>query len=240
MNKTALFQALDQISPEHIAQALDYKPRKRLTLRRYVAFAAAVAAVLALVLGIPFLNRDNEIITAPGVIKVSAETTEAGTATEVVLHEDISYYIVNHAGANFPGIRLTLSAPETATGTISFHVSTPLGYVAQLEDFGYTESVITVPNNTVISYSIFRMGDHISEDIERFEQENPSALYVRIIMLEDGNIIGYSVVRIDADTLEAVKLLRSISFPLQNGKHQNITMRYVNDQMDQVIRDDMA
>ena len=235
MDQNEILEALNEISDTYILEAATPPRKKALTLRRGIAFAAAVAAVLALALGVPFWSAGKGIVTAPGVIKVSAETTEAGTVTEVVLHEDIPYHIVNHAGANFPGIRFTLSAPETATGTISFHVSTPLGYVAQLEDFRYTESVITVPNNTVISYSIFRMGDHISEDIERFEQENPSALYVRIIMLEDGNIIGYSVVRIDADTLEAVKLLRSISFPLQNGKHQNITMRYVNDQMDAVI-----
>ena len=73
MNHESLISLMDGVSDDLIVEAAAPQ-RKTLTLRRGIAFAAAVAAVLALVLGIPFLNRDNEIVTLPGVITVNAIT----------------------------------------------------------------------------------------------------------------------------------------------------------------------
>ena len=245
MNKTALFQALDQISPEHIAQALDYKPRKRLTLRRGIAFAAAAAAVLALVLSIPFLNRDNEIITAPGVITVKAYSPDSSSPAFIEKYEGIElekdtvdfdttrpYFSMFY---NYhPGILLSVSVPEEYGDNITYQVVLPAfeGDSGQVDkyypnDFHYER----------VDKWIFNNGDAIACI---FISENPYD-YILFILRDGEYIIGYVVVKAcrkapESDSYKyTAHMLDAVYFPAVNGKRQTISMDYVNQQIAALI-----
>jgi hypothetical protein len=226
--------ALDLLSDRHIAEAARAK-RAYYTFRRGVAVAAAAAAVLILVFGLPIFDADGYIMTAPGIISVSAQTKDGGDVIEVEMREGISYKYVSPLH-NFPGYRFRLQAPDTCSGVIGFYVTTPLGYVAAPEDFKYTYSAITVGNGGIFSYNPFRLGHKIHEDMETLKQINPSALYVRIVMLENTHIIGFSIIRIAGP--DNVRLLCNISFPHTEEHYQDISADYVNKRMDAIIQAD--
>lgn len=70
-----------------------------------------------------------------------------------------------------------------------------------------------------------------------------SRAYIDIIIREDTTIVGYAVVKIELDHLDATTeypctyyatLVKSVSFPKVNGSYQNITYEYVRMEMEQL------
>jgi hypothetical protein len=238
MDQNEILEALNEISDAYILEAATPPRKKALTLRRGIAFAAAAAAVLALVLSIPFLNTDNEIVTAPGVITVKAYSEDPVDPIEITMQEGYVYEISNRWFSSYaPGTGFTLNAPQQDDTQLTVQITPSVGFLFSVQPAGrnYCRS-LTVPNGSNISWCPVRLfTEHVEED--RAAAKDQSAVYLRLILLEDGNITGYAVVSIlhSADNKDKLSLLQSVSFPKTDGKYQSITMKYVNAQMDATI-----
>ena len=244
MNHESLIALMDGVSDDLIAEAAAPQ-RKTLTLRRYVAFAAAVAAVLALVLGIPFLNRDNEIITAPGVITVKAYSPDSSSPAFIEKYEGIELekdtvdFDTHRPSPYFsmlynyhPGILLSVSVPEEYGENITYQVIMPgtqLDEVFKYEEYYYDKQDTWIFNN----------GDTISC---RFSNLLDTA-YIQFILYDGDHIVGYMVVKAYHVSVEgatprayyAAELLDAVYFPAVSGKRQYVSMNYVNQQIAALI-----
>ena len=249
MNQTEVLEALSQISDTYILEAATPPRKKTLTFRRGIAFAAAAAAVLALVLGIPFLNRDNEIITAPGVITVKAYSPDSSSPAFIEKYEGIElekgsvdfdttrpYFSML---CNFhPGILLGISLPEEYGDNITYRVLLPTPwrnshYIGKYlpEDFRYEYYYKELED------LVFQNGDAIACI---FHTNNPYD-YIQFFLYDGDYIIGYIVVKAckigPASTSPAytAHVLDAVYFPKVNGKRQHVSMNYVNQQIAALI-----
>jgi hypothetical protein len=252
MNHESLISLMDGVSDDLIAEAAAPQ-RKTLTLRRGIAFAAAVAAVLALVLGIPLLNRDNEIVTLPGVITVKAYSPDSSSTESIEKFEGIKMEknILVFDGPedrpysmlyNFhPGILLGVSLPEEYGENITYRVVMPTtGYGNTIGKY--------IPNYFCYDYYydyevdfkdlVFQNGDAVACI---FWSEEPHE-YIHFFLYDGEYIIGYIVVKATLHMRNenisngyTAELVASEYFPKVNGKRQKVSMDYINKQLAAVI-----
>lgn len=254
MNHESLIALMDGVSDDLIAEAAAPQ-RKTLTLRRYVAFAAAAAAVLALVLGIPFWSADEGIVTAPGVFVVNAHSATNTSSSSINDFESVElkkgavnidstrpYFCMTSEFC--PGILLSISVPEQYGKAVTYQVIMP-----NVNDrvYQYHASAYTYFEN---SESFFSNGSAIGCELGSRGQEVEHGVwedqYIYFVLYDGDYIIGFVVIKAcyipntgsnkqHYSSTYTAELLDAVCFPKVNGKHQKISMDYVNQQIAALI-----
>ena len=226
-----LSAALGEISNDKIQEAACvYKKKKR--MRSFWLRGAAVAATVAVLLAAFFApwQREGEIITAPGVLKVYAYDyvdTESKVMQEIELREGVYSYAKhgwNIAMNLYPGLPLTLSVPEEQFGEANIYLEIDVsgGEFFQWpegENGGnsYVETYLgqhfTVGNDQTIYWWIMESDmENLTEATVPGDENGVISVpdmttflggiaYVDIIVWADKNIVGCMTVKICAEDM---------------------------------------
>lgn len=251
-----LSEALGGIGDEKVMDSMQVYEKKR-RHRSLWYRAAAVAATLAIVLTAALWpgkdNKTGELITAPGILKVYAYEMKGSDPIDFV---SVDEYEMTESPA-YPrnavwspimsstcyGIVITPVIEEESVQEADITFEITVDYGELYGDFyskKYTEGEkgkatleeTFLGKKTVLSNkeTIYWQGQELmhSEELQTVQH-----VYVDIIAMADGNIVGYAVFEIERydDSFFAGHLKQSEYYPLVDGEFQPITREYVQQKM---------
>ncbi len=232
MKAIDLCEAMQEIRPEYIAAA--HSDKKHLT-GKWMA-RAAIAACLCLVISLVLPGPKPQAEAFPGVFTITALAAsaedEALPQPRTVLREGIAadlQYSWNPAMSCYPGLPLIFST-EVYPAAV-FQVSVTAGRLLTINNSSRATNngeTATVPNGGKTYWS------HVATEGQ------PKDAFAKVIVYEEGNIIGYLLIRIyptgDSvfDNYRAL-LVESVSFPPINGKPQSVSEEDVLQAFDDLI-----
>ncbi|MGN0999995.1 MAG: hypothetical protein ACI4PO_10620 [Faecousia sp.] len=224
--------------PENlIEEAMKEASRRQKTLYRVLRAAACLAVVIGILAGIGHWNSG--VVTNPGILAVTVYAEDASSTTlspDTVL--PYSYYWGMTEWA--PGLPITLSVSDAdyISENITFQVTVDGGgfYVGVNGGTSIYPGAskpmparFTIPNHTTIFWSAFSDASG-NDDFIRSGQ----VAYADIIIYDDTEIIGYTVLRLDRESPDSIgfaaSMLASVSFPAS----QAVTEEYVYAQIEKV------
>lgn len=247
MNGRKLSAALTALPENLVAEAME----PGCNGRSFSWLRLAVCAVIVLGLFVGFWPTQPEIVTAPGLLTVTVYAMDEEYKS-VILEKGVAFPYSQgwSQGTNVvPGLPISLNYVGSEDN-IHFNISVDggrvfragiisqvLGYPDQIDD-PRTEfpSDFSIGNPVTLYWRGYAFNDSGDFDIAGNES------YLDIIIYDDGMIIGYSVVKIQRvfDEITGLPkafyamLLESVYFPDIDGMHQNVSLNYVQWQIEEV------
>ena len=253
MTANIFSDALGEISEKYIMEAVSYQPKKKWAninkhkhpLRQGWFKRGTIAACLCIALAIGMLVTPNsDIITGPGLLTVTAYASSTSENIELFeeynMQENITLpyeYGWAITTSVVPGLPLKFSVPEYSKATIEISVSGGqfISWEKSTGDTVRDTNVLgqsfVIPNNSTIYWQNY------VKNADAIQQFTDDIAYVDVVLYDDTAIIGYAVIGIYSVNNEntvpryVANILKTVSFPDDNGKHQNVSKDYVDKQL---------
>lgn len=235
-----LSEALSDISEGKIQEAADVYRKKKRTRSVWVRVAAAAAmAVLVLTAVFAPWQREGELVTAPGVLKVYAYDVIDGTEIKNVVGNELPDgveclpSIWNPAMSSSRGLPFSFEVSDDyyAGMTITYDINVNCGR------FWYEENMECVELGTSFSLENNRKiyWDSVGVKSAKEAMSEDGGIFADVIIRADEQIVGYALLEIgysEDPWLYFPAWCETICFPMINGELQNVSEEYVTEQME--------
>lgn len=270
MNGKDLSRHLSDLPEEMIAEAM--APAKNIKRKYFTTRVLHAAACVALVAGLLMAAligwpAGNNVITAPGVLVVTAYAADQNNPNELIevpLEEGVWIPGQAFIGStnSYVGVptHLSVNTEDYSSEDISYIISGTVGSYADDTRKGYTSdwfSTLEIKNNNTFRYDLTYGVRAAKED---WNDQSFDRTFTKIVIYCQGHIIGYAVIQYDrlytdewAELRPEMKphyenleqpapldvfyctLIKSVTFPKVDGEYQDITQKYVDRCMEDVI-----
>lgn len=252
MSKFILSKAMGNIPDDMLMEAMEVK--KRTDRKWIIRVAACLAVVIGLFMGSWERGTQNDVYSMSGVLKVYAYDTNSGyDETEMVKHEllegvDTSLAIYIPSASILHGVALTFEVDPTLfeNTELSYEVFVNGGDFRRKnreewtkENAEHYEFYVGIDNRFQNGETIYWMpGNSDRELLKVIEDEG--GIFADIIVRAGDHLVGYIVIEIfplaTYGNAYAGALQKSICFPMVNGEFQDISEKFIWEQISQCHR----